>query len=89
MSEARSPSGPGAGDVQPTPEELECTFEQLMAKLEATTEALATGELGIEAAADLSEKAERLHALASARLVQVEQRVHGVEAPGRGSRPGT
>ncbi len=89
MSEAPSPSGPGAGDVRPTPEEAGCTFEQLMAKLEATTEALATGELGIEAAADLYEKAERLHSLASVRLAQVEQRVHGVEGPGRGSPPGT
>ncbi|MDQ6840426.1 MAG: exodeoxyribonuclease VII small subunit [Actinomycetota bacterium] len=56
------------------------TFEQLMAELETVTEALATGELGIEAAADLYERAERLHALATARLAQVQARVDGLRA---------
>lgn len=64
-----------ADTPQPTPEEEAQTFEQLMAELEAVTEALATGELGIEAAADLYARAERLHALASARLAQVQARV--------------
>lgn len=54
------------------------TFEQLMGELENVTEALATGELGIEAAADLYERAERLHALATARLAQVQARVDGM-----------
>lgn len=66
---------PTPEDVVPTPEEEAQTFEQLMADLEAVTEALATGELGIEAAADLYARAERLHALASARLAQVQARV--------------
>lgn len=51
------------------------TFEQLLAELEAVTDRLAGGDLGIEAAADLYERAERLHALASARLAQVQTRV--------------
>ena len=51
------------------------TFEQLLAELEEVTDRLAGGELGIEAAADLYERAERLHALASARLAQVQERV--------------
>jgi exodeoxyribonuclease VII small subunit len=62
------------------------TFEQLLAELEAVTDRLAGGELGIEAATDLYERAERLHALASARLAQVQERVDrlraGPPAPG-------
>jgi exodeoxyribonuclease VII small subunit len=65
------------------------TFEQLMAELEAVTERLATGELGIEAAADLYERAERLHAQATARLAQVQARVEALTASGRaGGGPG-
>lgn len=51
------------------------SFEELVAELEAVTEQLAGGELGIEAAADLYERAERLHALASQRLAQVQERI--------------
>ncbi len=76
---------PESSAVEPTAEESAMTFEQLMAELESVTEALATGELGIEAAADLYERAERLHALATARLAQVQARVDGLrggQAPG-------
>jgi exodeoxyribonuclease VII small subunit len=48
------------------------TFEDLMTELEAVTERLAAGDLGIEAAADLYEQAERLHARATERLARVE-----------------
>lgn len=51
------------------------TFEDLMDELEAVTERLAAGDLGIEEVADLYEKAERLHAAASERLAQVQARV--------------
>jgi exodeoxyribonuclease VII small subunit len=51
------------------------TFEELMTELEAVTERLAAGDLGIEAAADLYEQAEQLHAQATARLAQVQARV--------------
>jgi exodeoxyribonuclease VII small subunit len=54
------------------------TFEELMAELEAATERLATGELGIEAATELYERAERLHALATERLAQVQARVESL-----------
>jgi exodeoxyribonuclease VII small subunit len=53
----------------------EWTFEQLMDALEKITAQLAGGDLGIEAAADLYEQAEHLHALASDRLAQVQDRV--------------
>jgi exodeoxyribonuclease VII small subunit len=56
----------------------ELTFEQLMAELEAITERLAAGDLGIEAAADLYERAEQLHARAAARLAQVQARVEAL-----------
>jgi exodeoxyribonuclease VII small subunit len=51
------------------------TFEELMTELEAITEQLAAGDLGIEAAADLYERAEKLHSLATDRLAQVKARV--------------
>jgi exodeoxyribonuclease VII small subunit len=56
------------------------TFEELMAELEAVTERLAAGDLGIEAAADLYEQAERLHARAADRLAQVQARVEALTA---------
>lgn len=61
------------------------TFEELMAELESVTERLAAGDLGIEAAADLYERAERLHAAATARLEQVRARVEKLTTPGEGS----
>jgi exodeoxyribonuclease VII small subunit len=54
------------------------SFEELMAELELLTERLAAGDLGIEAAADLYERAEKLHALATERLTQVKARVEGL-----------
>ena len=53
-------------------------FEELMAELEEITERLAAGDLGIEAAADLYERAERLHAQAAERLAQVQARVEAL-----------
>jgi exodeoxyribonuclease VII small subunit len=51
------------------------TFEELLAALELVTARLANGELGIEAAADLYEQAELLHAAAQERLAAVEARI--------------
>jgi exodeoxyribonuclease VII small subunit len=59
----------------------EQTFEELMAELESITDKLAAGDLGIEAAADLFERAEALHALATERLVQVRARVERLASP--------
>ena len=51
------------------------SFEDLMAELEQVTELLAAGEVGIEAATDLYERAQQLHSLASERLARVQERV--------------
>ena len=50
-------------------------FEDLLAELEAVTDRLATGEIGIEEAADLYEHASRLHREAAERLDAVRARV--------------
>lgn len=57
------------------------TFEQLMTALETITSRLALGELDIEEAADLYEQAEALHALATRRLAQVQERVERLRPP--------
>jgi exodeoxyribonuclease VII small subunit len=64
------PNSHGAG-----PADEDRTFEELMVELEEVTEQLAAGELGIEAAADLYERAQRLHSLATERLASVQERV--------------
>jgi exodeoxyribonuclease VII small subunit len=64
------------------------TFEELMAALEQVTERLAAGDLGIEAAVDLYEEAQRLHALASERLAQVQARVEALASSDRPAAPG-
>ena len=61
------------------------SFEELMGELEVVTDRLATGELGIEAAAELYERAERLHALATERLAQVRERVDRLAQGGGGA----
>ena len=53
----------------------ELSFEQLLDALELVTSRLASGELGIEAATDLYEQAEILHAAAEQRLAAVEARI--------------
>lgn len=63
----------------------EATFEEMMAELEAITAKLAAGDLGIEAAADLYERAERLHGLATERLAQVRARVERLARPAGGA----
>ena len=51
------------------------TFEELVERLEALTTQLADGGIGIERAADLYERAQRLHEAASARLQAVARRI--------------
>ncbi|HET9075439.1 MAG TPA: exodeoxyribonuclease VII small subunit [Acidimicrobiales bacterium] len=63
------------------------TFEQIMAELEEVTARLAAGDIGIEAAADLYERAEKLHARATERLDQVRSRVEQMTAPPEGQAP--
>lgn len=51
------------------------TFEQVVEELEAVVARLASGSIGIEEATDLYEKAETLHAEATARLQAVQDRI--------------
>lgn len=56
------------------------TYEQIVERLEAITDQLGRGEIGIEEAATLYEEAGRLHAEASARLARVETRIAELRA---------
>ena len=51
------------------------SFEELVDRLEEITAQLADGGIGIERAADLYERAQRLHAAAAARLEAVARRI--------------
>ncbi len=67
-------SGHGDG----APDDAGRTFEELIGELEVVTEQLAGGQVGIEQAAELYERAERLHRLARGRLDAVQARVDQV-----------
>jgi exodeoxyribonuclease VII small subunit len=70
---------PSFGNGNPLdPEQM--NFEQLVAALESLTDRLASGQIGIEEAADLYEQAERLHGLASQRLARVQARIEALGA---------
>ncbi len=73
------------GDLGADPEEgLDgLSFEELVDRLEGLTAELAGGDLGIERAADLYERAQRLHATASARLDAVVRRIDSLSAEER------
>ena len=78
MSERGGQGAPGGFDPKlcGVDKPLEAlSFEDLLAALELVTGRLASGELGIEAAADLYEQAEILHAAAEGRLAAVEARI--------------
>jgi exodeoxyribonuclease VII small subunit len=62
------------------------TFEELLAALEQLTDRMASGEIGIEEAADLYEQAEVLHALAAERLARVQARIEARAATERSAR---
>jgi exodeoxyribonuclease VII small subunit len=59
--------------------EPEATFEELVAQLEALTDRMAAGDIGIEEAAALYEEAGRLHALAADRLARVQERIEKLQ----------
>lgn len=65
---------------KPDPVQEELRYEEIVEQLEAVTEQLAAGSVGIEAAADLYEQAGRLHAQAAARLDAVRQRLEELDA---------
>lgn len=58
------------------------TFEQLLERLEELTGRMASGEVGIEEAADLYEEAGRVHAAARDRLAAVQKRIERLRATG-------
>jgi exodeoxyribonuclease VII small subunit len=62
------------------------TFEELLAALEQLTDRMASGEIGIEEAADLYEQAEQLHGLAAERLARVQARIEARAATERSAR---
>ncbi|MDQ1401779.1 MAG: Exonuclease small subunit [Actinomycetota bacterium] len=63
-----------------SPDPASLTYEQLVEALERLTDRMAAGDIGIEEAADLYEDAGRLHALASARLAAIQERIDGLQA---------
>lgn len=67
--------------TKPDPIVEELRYEEIVEQLEAVTDQLASGAVGIEAAADLYERAGRLHAAASARLDAVRHRLDTLEPP--------
>ncbi|HET7486761.1 MAG TPA: exodeoxyribonuclease VII small subunit [Acidimicrobiales bacterium] len=56
------------------------TYEQLVEALEALTQRMADGDVGIEEAVDLYERAGRLHAQAAERLARVQERIERLDA---------
>lgn len=58
------------------------TYEQLVAELESLTSRMAAGDIGIEAAAELYERAGVLHAAAAARLAAVQARIDALASDG-------
>jgi len=63
----------------------EKTFERLLEELEAMTRRMAAGDIGIEAAAALYERAGELHAQATERLARVQERIERLAAAGEDS----
>lgn len=60
---------PSAGDGS------SMTYEELVDALEQLTHRMADGDVGIEEAVDLYERAGRLHAQASERLDRIQERI--------------
>lgn len=57
------------------------TYEALVDALEALTDRMASGSIGIEEAADLYERAGALHAAALERLARVRERIDRLAPP--------
>jgi len=51
------------------------SYEQLLERLESLTERMASGDIGIEEATELYERASALHAVAIERLERIEARI--------------
>ena len=63
-----------------TPDLDGLTFEQLLERLEALTNQLASGEIGIERAADLYEQAGHVYDAARLRLEAVQSRIEALQS---------
>ena len=57
------------------------SYEELVETLEALTDRMASGSIGIEEAADLYERAGALHAAALDRLERVRERIDRLAPP--------
>jgi exodeoxyribonuclease VII small subunit len=55
------------------------TYEELVEKLEELTRRIAAGEVGIEEASELYERAGVIHRLAAERLAQVKARIERLD----------
>ncbi|MEO7837158.1 MAG: exodeoxyribonuclease VII small subunit [Acidimicrobiales bacterium] len=66
------------------PDESSMTYEQLVDALERLTQRMADGDVGIEEAVELYERAGRLHAQASERLAGIQDRIARLAPPGPG-----
>ena len=64
----------------PEPDERSMTYEQLVEALEQLTQRLADGDVGIEEAVGLYERAGHLHRLAAERLARVQERIDRLAA---------
>lgn len=60
------------------------TYEELVEALERLTRRMADGDVGIEEAVDLYERAGRLHTQASERLARIQERIARLAPPGAG-----
>lgn len=63
------------------------TFEQLLERLEELTGRMASGEVGIEEAADLYEEAGRVYDAARHRLAAVQERIERLRATNEAGPP--
>ena len=59
------------------------TYEELVEKLEDLTRRIASGEVGIEEASELYERAGTIHRLAAERLAQVRARIERLDGTSR------
>ncbi len=70
---------------RPEPDPASLSYEQLVEELERTIERMASGDIGIEEATDLYERAGRLHALAADRLARIQERIERLGTGERGT----
>jgi exodeoxyribonuclease VII small subunit len=70
--------------AEPTEDLAALSYEELVDELERLTELLASGEIGIEEATDLYERAGRVYQAASERLEAVAARIEKLKGPAGG-----